>query len=106
MAKKASTETGKQAGTVNLPEIEQILEFMGKHGLEEFEYERAGLHIRLKKPSATGGYRAMPAPEMYVAAPPRQRTQLAHRRRGPQPSEIQLLRQLPARPLARKTCTS
>jgi len=70
MAKKASTETGKQAGTVNLPEIEQILEFMGKHGLEEFEYERAGLHIRLKKPSATGGYRAMPAPEMYVAAPP------------------------------------
>jgi acetyl-CoA carboxylase biotin carboxyl carrier protein len=70
MAKKASTETGKQAGTVNLPEIEQILAFMGKHGLEEFEYERAGLHIRLKKPSATGGYRTMPAPEMYVAAPP------------------------------------
>jgi acetyl-CoA carboxylase biotin carboxyl carrier protein len=69
MAKKASTETGKQAGTVNLPEIEQILEFMGKHGLEEFEYERAGLHIRLKKPSAGGGYRTMPAPEMYIAAP-------------------------------------
>jgi acetyl-CoA carboxylase biotin carboxyl carrier protein len=69
MAKKSSTESGKQAGTVNLPEIEQILEFMGKHGLEEFEYERAGLRIRLKKPSAGGGYRTMPAPEIYVAAP-------------------------------------
>ena len=69
MAKKSSTESGKQTGTVNLPEIEQILQFMEKHGLEEFEYERAGLRIRLKKPSVSGGARVIAAPEIYVAAP-------------------------------------
>ncbi|MGA8034394.1 MAG: acetyl-CoA carboxylase biotin carboxyl carrier protein [Candidatus Acidiferrales bacterium] len=74
MAKKSSSETSLSAGAVNLPEIEKILEFMQKHGLEEFEYERGGLRIRLKKPSSApqGGYRAFPAPEIVIAsgAPP------------------------------------
>jgi acetyl-CoA carboxylase biotin carboxyl carrier protein len=37
---------------VDLAEVERLLAFMGKHELEEFEYERAGVHIRLKKASA------------------------------------------------------
>jgi acetyl-CoA carboxylase biotin carboxyl carrier protein len=37
---------------VDLAEVERVLAFMNKHGLEEFEYEREGVRIRLKKPSA------------------------------------------------------
>jgi acetyl-CoA carboxylase biotin carboxyl carrier protein len=69
MAKKSSSETSHHAGSVDLPEIEKILEFMQKHGLEEFEYERGGLRIRLKKPSSTAAlYRSLPAPEIVVAS--------------------------------------
>ena len=32
-----------------LREVERLLEFMEKHGLEEFEYERDGVRVRLKK---------------------------------------------------------
>jgi acetyl-CoA carboxylase biotin carboxyl carrier protein len=77
MAKKSSSETSKSqqsVGSVDLPEIERILEFMQKHGLEEFEYERGGLRIRLKKPSSglPAVYRSMAAPEIVIAsgAPP------------------------------------
>ncbi len=37
---------------VDLVEVERLLAFMEQHGLEEFEYEAAGVRIRLKKPSA------------------------------------------------------
>jgi acetyl-CoA carboxylase biotin carboxyl carrier protein len=40
---------------VDLSEIERLLLFMQKHEIEEFEYERAGVHIRLKKASARSG---------------------------------------------------
>lgn len=75
MAKKSKPESSRsthRAQEVNLPEIERLLEFMGKHGLEEFEYEREGLRIRLRKPSSQpqGGYRAFPAPEIVVATSP------------------------------------
>ena len=45
---------------------------MAKHGLEEFEYERAGFRIRLRKPFSqpTGFSRAVSAPEIVVAAAP------------------------------------
>ncbi|MGD0303982.1 MAG: acetyl-CoA carboxylase biotin carboxyl carrier protein [Candidatus Acidiferrales bacterium] len=71
MAKKSSSEPSHHTGGVDLPELEKILEFMQKHGLEEFEYERSDLRIRLKKPSSAppAGYRAFPAPEMVVAMP-------------------------------------
>lgn len=36
---------------VDLAEVERLLAFMQKHGLEEFEYEQAGVHIRLRKAS-------------------------------------------------------
>ena len=54
---------------VNLAEVERLLEFMQKHGLEEFEYKRKGLRIWLKKPSAhpTLAYTPMAPPEIVVA---------------------------------------
>ena len=69
MAKKTASSASQQTGGVNLPELEKILETMQKHGLEEFEYERSGLRIRLKKPSSapTLAYRPGPAPEFAVA---------------------------------------
>jgi acetyl-CoA carboxylase biotin carboxyl carrier protein len=35
---------------VDLTDVERLLAFMDQHGLEEFEYARGGVHIRLKKP--------------------------------------------------------
>jgi acetyl-CoA carboxylase biotin carboxyl carrier protein len=54
MAKKSKTKlkTGAEVGGVDLVEVERLLAFMEKHGLQEFEYARGGVHIRLKKPSA------------------------------------------------------
>ena len=67
--KKRVAEGNTVSGGLDLAEIERLLGFMEKHGLEEFEYERGGLRIRLKKPSAggLGGLRALPAPEILVA---------------------------------------
>jgi len=61
----------KQAQGVDLPEIERLLAFMEQHNLEEFEYERNGLHVRLKKPSAVpvSASRVISAPEIVVAGP-------------------------------------
>jgi len=70
MAKKSKKEPAAKASTgVNLPEIERLLSFMEQHGLEEFEYERNGLHVRLKKPTTvlTSAARVFPAPEIVVA---------------------------------------
>ncbi|MGC2422114.1 MAG: acetyl-CoA carboxylase biotin carboxyl carrier protein [Candidatus Acidiferrales bacterium] len=53
MAKKTApektTETTVQG--VDLAGVERLLDFMQKHGLEEFEYERKGVHVRLRKAS-------------------------------------------------------
>jgi acetyl-CoA carboxylase biotin carboxyl carrier protein len=54
MAKKNQKQPSKSGGNsgVDLHEVERLLDFMEKHGLEEFEYERDGVRIRLRKPSA------------------------------------------------------
>lgn len=52
MPKKQNAEQGGGVRGVDLAEVEQLLAFMEKHKLEEFEYERAGVHIRLRKASA------------------------------------------------------
>jgi acetyl-CoA carboxylase biotin carboxyl carrier protein len=74
MAKKSTphTQSSSQTGGVDLQEVERLLEFMAKHGLEEFEYERAGFRIRLRKPFSQpmGFSRAVSAPEIVVAAVP------------------------------------
>jgi len=66
---KPSSNSTKNAGGVDLPEVERLLGFMEQHGLEEFEYERNGIRIRLKKPSATHAAfsRAHPFPEIVVS---------------------------------------
>jgi acetyl-CoA carboxylase biotin carboxyl carrier protein len=71
MAKKQTPKesSSSPAHGVDLPEIEKLLDFMRKHGLEEFEYERQGFRIRLKKPSSPSY--AIPsghAPEIVVAS--------------------------------------
>jgi len=69
--KKPSKSSGRKA--VANPEVEQIehlLKTMAEHNLEEFEYSRGDLRIRLKKPSAGMAYvpgAAMPMPEIIVA---------------------------------------
>jgi acetyl-CoA carboxylase biotin carboxyl carrier protein len=52
MPKKQNAEQRGGVRGVDLAEVERLLAFMQKHGLEEFEYERAGVHVRLKKASA------------------------------------------------------
>jgi|ERR1700675_1847698 len=53
MAKRApQSNTGKRTEGIDLHEVERLLDFMQKHGLEEFEYARDGFAVRLKKPSA------------------------------------------------------
>jgi acetyl-CoA carboxylase biotin carboxyl carrier protein len=71
MAKKSSPKAASSSPVrgVDLPEIEKLLDFMRKHGLEEFEYERAGFRIRLKKPSSPGhGHAPVQVPEIVVAS--------------------------------------
>jgi acetyl-CoA carboxylase biotin carboxyl carrier protein len=68
--KKPLKSSGRKA--VANPEVEQIehlLKTMAEHNLEEFEYSRGDLRIRLKKPSAGVAYAAVPvpAPEIIVA---------------------------------------
>lgn len=66
--KKPSKSSG--SSTFENPEIqhiEQLLRFMSEHNLEEFEYSRGDLRIRLKKPGAPVQFAApRPAPEIIV----------------------------------------
>jgi acetyl-CoA carboxylase biotin carboxyl carrier protein len=68
--KKPSKPSGSFANP-EIEQIEQLLRFMGEHNLEEFEYSRGDLRIRLKKPSAgvvIGASRMVASPEIIVAA--------------------------------------
>jgi acetyl-CoA carboxylase biotin carboxyl carrier protein len=55
-----------------MQQIEQLFQFMTEHNLEEFEYSRGDLHIRLRKPPVglvLAGQRAATVPEIIVANP-------------------------------------
>ena len=55
-----------------MQQIEQLFQFMTDHNLEEFEYSRGDLHIRLRKPSSglvLSAQRAASAPEIIVSNP-------------------------------------
>ena len=93
MAKKQSPEqSGGSIRRVDLKEVERLLAFMQAHGLEEFEYETAGFHVRLRKASsASGGHsstpavtseatRTAPAQAPQVPAPPPAPVSGGHRR--------------------------
>lgn len=69
--KKPAKPSGK--ASINSPEIqqiEQLLQKMSEHNLEEFEYSRGDLRIRLKKPSAGIAMVSRPAPEIIVTGAP------------------------------------
>ena len=72
MAKKSNPQSAPegQPRGVDLAEVEQLLAFMEKHGLEEFEYERDGVRVRLKKPSvhSQGAVRAFGGPDVHATA--------------------------------------
>jgi acetyl-CoA carboxylase biotin carboxyl carrier protein len=72
MAKKSNPQSAPegQPRGVDLAEVERLLAFMEKHGLEEFEYERDGVRVRLKKPSAhsQGAVRAFGGPDVHATA--------------------------------------
>jgi len=52
-SKKASDRAASDSfATPELKQIEQLLQFMTEHNLEEFEYSRGDLRIRLRKPSS------------------------------------------------------
>ena len=55
-----------------MQQIEQLIQFMTEHNLEEFEYSRGDLHIRLRKPSSglvLAAQHSAAAPEIIVANP-------------------------------------
>jgi acetyl-CoA carboxylase biotin carboxyl carrier protein len=72
MPKKSNPQSAQegQPRGVDLAEVEQLLAFMEKHALEEFEYERDGVRVRLKKPSAysQNAVRALTAHDVHAAA--------------------------------------
>jgi acetyl-CoA carboxylase biotin carboxyl carrier protein len=67
--KKPSKSSGSPSfANPEIEQIEQLLRFMSEHNLEEFEYSRGDLRIRLRKPSANVMIAApRPAPEIIVA---------------------------------------
>jgi acetyl-CoA carboxylase biotin carboxyl carrier protein len=53
--------------SLEVQQIEQLLRFMTEHNLEEFEYSRGDLRIRLKKPSpGVAVQRPVTVPEIIV----------------------------------------
>ena len=66
--KKAAKASGSASfANPEIAQIEQLLRFMNEHNLEEFEYSRGDLRIRLKKPSANVVVAApRPAAEIIV----------------------------------------
>ena len=67
--KKPSKSTSALAGP-DIQQIEELLQFMTEHNLEEFEYSRGDLRIRLRKPSAVApgvASRGIVAPEASVS---------------------------------------
>jgi acetyl-CoA carboxylase biotin carboxyl carrier protein len=71
MKRKKPTKSSPSFANPEIQHIEQLLQFMSEHNLEEFEYSNGGLHIRLRKPSSgvvVAAPRAMSAPEIIVSA--------------------------------------
>jgi acetyl-CoA carboxylase biotin carboxyl carrier protein len=66
--KKSSATTDLNIQGVEVGQLEKLLDFMASHGLEEFEYEHAGLRIRLRK--ASGQANAAPRPEIVRQSAP------------------------------------
>jgi acetyl-CoA carboxylase biotin carboxyl carrier protein len=69
MKRKQPIKPGPTFANPEMQQIEQLFQFMTEHNLEEFEYSRGDLHIRLRKPSAVvavGAARSAAFPEIIV----------------------------------------
>jgi acetyl-CoA carboxylase biotin carboxyl carrier protein len=64
-----NSKSSSEISAVDLPEVERILDFMQTHGLEEFEYERNGFRIRLRRPTAATPASVRSNPVLEPAAP-------------------------------------
>jgi acetyl-CoA carboxylase biotin carboxyl carrier protein len=72
MKRKQPTKSSPTFANPEMQQIEQLFQFMTEHNLEEFEYSRGDLHIRLRKPSSglvLSAPRVASAPEIIVANP-------------------------------------
>ena len=72
MKRKQPTKSSPTFATPEIQQIEQLFQFMTDHNLEEFEYSRGDLRIRLRKPSSglvVSAARAASAPEIIVSNP-------------------------------------
>src|SRR5215467_8592253 len=72
MKRKQPTKSSATFANPEMQQIEQLFQFMTEHNLEEFEYSRGDLHIRLRKPSSGMVFpapRAASAPEIIVSNP-------------------------------------
>jgi acetyl-CoA carboxylase biotin carboxyl carrier protein len=68
--KKPSKAAGSGSfANPELEQIEQLLRFMSDHNLEEFEYSRGDLRIRLKKPGTTSVVSMVPRPAAEIIVP-------------------------------------
>jgi acetyl-CoA carboxylase biotin carboxyl carrier protein len=67
--KPAKPSSDSKFASTEIQHIEHLLNFMTEHNLEEFEYSRGDLKIRLKKPSATVALtvpRQLATPEIII----------------------------------------
>jgi len=73
MKRKTTSKASKSPSFANpeIAQIEQLLRFMSDHNLEEFEYSRGDLRIRLKKPgtSVVMAATAVPRPAAEIIIP-------------------------------------
>jgi acetyl-CoA carboxylase biotin carboxyl carrier protein len=69
MKQKKPSKSSPSFANPEIEQIEQLLRFMSEHNLEEFEYSRGDLRIRLRKPSAgvaAAAQRNLAVPEIIV----------------------------------------
>ena len=66
--KPSKSKASQSIASPEVQQIEQLLRFMTEHNLEEFEYSRGDLRIRLRKPSANMvvTQRTISAPEIII----------------------------------------
>jgi acetyl-CoA carboxylase biotin carboxyl carrier protein len=67
--KPAKSSGNRSFADPEIGQIEQLLRFMSEHNLEEFEYSRGDLRIRLKKPGTTMVVAAQPRPAAEIIVP-------------------------------------
>ncbi len=70
MKSKQPKKSSPTFANPEMQQIEQLFQFMTEHNLEEFEYSRGDLHIRLRKPSSgmvIATPRTAAAPEIIVS---------------------------------------